>query len=164
MVQHPKILIDGYNLILRFEGVDASKPFELEKARNKLLTKLASYLSMKKVALTVVFDGADVGVSPRSQVKNGVRIIFSQPPVSADEYIKKIVQKESHRKRLTVVTSDRAVSDFAKTAGCQTLSSEAFHRRLEKMHGEFNYDDKFNHELSDDEVNEWNSLFQKSKE
>lgn len=164
MSNNPTILLDGYNLILRYEKLNAEKPYGLEQARERLLSRLASYRSMKRVSLTVVFDGDDVGVTPRSYIKNGVQVIFSLPPTTADAVIKRIIQSQANPKNITVVTSDRAVADFATKAGCGTLSSEAFKRRLEKMIYDFNYKDKFDHKLSDEEIKEWMSLFNESEE
>jgi predicted RNA-binding protein with PIN domain len=164
MSQYPKILIDGYNLIFRFEKIKTEKPYALEKAREKLLSRLASYGRTKKISLTVVFDGDDVGVRPQSYVQNGVEIVFSQPPITADSVIKKIIQAEANPQNITVVTSDKPVADFATSAGCKTFSSESFQQKLENMVPDFNYEDKYERQLSDEEVREWVSLFNQSKD
>jgi len=159
MSNDPKILIDGYNYIFRRENIDAENRHGLEEARERLIAKLASYRRGRRVSLTVVFDGDDMGPHPHSYLKNGVKVIFSQPPSNADTVIKKIIQSESNPKNLTVVTSDRAVSDFAAQAGCATLESESFYLRLRKMTEMIDYETKFGRELSEEEVQEWISLF-----
>lgn len=159
MPNDPKILIDGYNYILRLENVDAENRHGLEEARERLIAKLASYRRERRVSLTVAFDGDDMGPHPHSYMKNGVKVIFSQPPSNADTVIKKIIQSENTPKNLTVVTSDRAVADFAKQAGCETLKSENFQLRLSKMTEIIDHESKFGRELSDEEVQEWISLF-----
>jgi len=160
MSEQHKILLDGYNLIFRIEKLASKAPHALEEARERLLAKLVSYRSTKRIAITVIFDGDESGITPSSYRKNGIAIIFSQPPMSADAVIRRMIQREENPKNLTVVTSDRAVADYAQAADCETLSSESFHQRLEKMTSDFNYEDKFNHQLRDNEVREWISLFE----
>jgi len=125
------ILVDGYNLLGIFHK-------NLEKARDGLIHRLERYCSIKGHDLTVIFDGWKEGQPYETRFRHGrVTVIYSRLGEKADSVIERIL---SERKRSwIVVSSDRAVSDFAWGMGYASVSSQEFETKLESatLRGDF---------------------------
>jgi predicted RNA-binding protein with PIN domain len=123
------LLIDGYNLLHQIPELSFLMQEDPEDARESLLEKLRTYQRIKRHKITVVFD-AWGGEEPRSEVnKKGIRVVFTAPGETADDYIKRLASKE--RERAIVVTSDRAIRSFVETQGAISISSRDFLDRVE---------------------------------
>lgn len=119
------LVIDTYN-VLQTTGV---LPPELAGIDlESLLTLIASsrYRSQK---ITLVCDGTSKG-RKRITLAQTITLKFSGPNRKADDLIVELLDKSSHRRRITVVTSDRAVAKAAKARRCATLTSQLFLEHL----------------------------------
>ncbi|HEX9654134.1 MAG TPA: NYN domain-containing protein [bacterium] len=154
-----KIIIDGYNMIHLVAELRQFLNESLERARDELIAKLKSYLLNKKVLVTVVFDGAHpTGVAPTERNRH-LEIRFSNYPFKADPLIKKLIQKEENKGALTIVTRDSEIIAFAKAEHATTIAPEEFWVRLTKRQQQNGIFDKFDRELSADELAEWKDIF-----
>lgn len=73
--------------------------------------------------ITIVFDG-QIGISfPKKTL--GVKVIFSSGE-TADDLIKRLVEKEVNKKSVYVVTDDRALGQSVKDFGAKVLSVKEF--------------------------------------
>jgi predicted RNA-binding protein with PIN domain len=114
-------LIDGNNLI--------GKIPELKKLKNnlageRLIFILQRYFVNKKVNVTIFFDGY-----PSEKIKADFEIVYSLGR-TADELIKKRIDKSARNKNLTVVSSDLEVYFYAKECGCTVIKSEEFYSNI----------------------------------
>ncbi len=126
------LIIDGYNLI----GTAHS---DLKKQRDKLIDSLIEYKKKKGHDITLVFDGWMSGSGQESHIINGgIKIIYSRIGDTADTVIKRIITKE--KKEWIVVTSDRAIADFAWHSGSIPVSSDDFYQAL--YNNEEDYDEE----------------------
>lgn len=109
-------LIDGNNLIGKDKSL--SSP---EKSRSKLGYKLEKYFSQKKAKVTLYFDGFE-----KDKLNfRGMGIKYSNSR-EADSLIRDDISSNKNKKLITVVTSDIALSSFAKKCACGVISSENF--------------------------------------
>lgn len=115
------LIIDGYNFIGRQKGLRG----DLEGKRARLIEQLTAYRRIKKLPVTVVFDGSGTGAAERS---GGIEVIFSGQGESADDVI--IRMAENFREGCTVVSSDRAVRDQVQRSGGIAIYSGEFETRL----------------------------------
>lgn len=116
------VLIDGYNLM----GVSHK---DLEKSRGGLIKRLEGYCLMKGHDLTIVFDGWKEGEPFESVIQQGmVTVIYSKRGETADAVIERVLRER--KKAWIVVSSDRAVADFAWGMGYASVSSQEFERKL----------------------------------
>ena len=100
------IIVDGYNFIGKYSGMIG----DIEEKREALINLLFEYRALKKHDITVVFDGWQNGMSVESsEIKKGVRIIFSRLGEKADDVIKRLTVKGEN---IIVVSSDREVSSL----------------------------------------------------
>jgi len=74
-------------------------------------------------SVTIVFDGQP-GIVQHSS-SSFVKVVFSQNE-SADEVIKRLTQKASHKKSLVVVTNDRELKYAVKLRGASVISVDEF--------------------------------------
>ncbi|MCX8033810.1 MAG: NYN domain-containing protein [Thermodesulfovibrio sp.] len=113
-----KILIDGYNLI----GVLHKN---MKKARDKLIENLIIYSKEKRHEITLVFDGYKEGPGKEtSEIKGGIRIIYSGAGEKADDVISRILKTEKYS--WIVITSDRDIEKTAWKENCVVIDSSIF--------------------------------------
>lgn len=121
------LVIDGYNLIGAGRGQDLG---DIEAQRESLIDTLGVYRRLRRINITVVFDGTYSGRLTGSSVnRGGVRVIFSRNGQEADEVIKGLVRDAGGG--LTVATSDRSVASYAEGNGAVVLSSAEFRNLLD---------------------------------
>lgn len=121
------IIIDGYNFIGKYSGMIG----DIEEKREALINLLFEYRALKKHDITVVFDGWQNGMpNESSEVKRGVRIVFSRLGEKADDVIKRLSVKGQN---IIVVSSDREVSSYAVNRGAVSLSCSEFEKKLTEL-------------------------------
>ncbi|MFV1951087.1 MAG: NYN domain-containing protein [Nitrospinota bacterium] len=125
-----KIVVDGYNLT---RSSHASKRLgSLEEEREYLISKLTRYQAIRRIPITVVFDGWQGGypIETRDNI-NGIKVVYSKLGEKADEVIKRMAEK--WRDSLIVITSDRGIADFVENRGAAVVSSREFEKRMETV-------------------------------
>jgi predicted RNA-binding protein with PIN domain len=125
-------LIDGNNVIGRrakgYEDWFHDKP----GARRQFLKDLARLAKVKKLRLTVVFDGAPDQSFPDGASYRGVKVFYARQGSDADTRITEMVEAEHNRKNLIVVTSDRKLTDRVRVCGVQVMRAGEFQILLDE--------------------------------
>lgn len=119
------LVIDTYN-VLYTTGV---LPPELAGIDLESLLALIANSRYRNMIITLVCDGTSKG-RKRISLPKTITLRFSGPHRKADDLIVELLDKSSHRRRITVVSSDRAVAKAAKTRRCTTLTSQLFLEHL----------------------------------
>ena len=123
------IIIDGYNLIRQSADLSRLDRQDLEMGREALLDMLVAYKRVKHHRITVVFDGTDAYSLYRQRERvGGIAVLFSRSEETADTVIKRLADREGEG--ALVVSSDRAVGDYASSRKAATMSSPEFMDRL----------------------------------
>jgi uncharacterized protein len=119
------LIVDGYNLL----GARGRVGPDLESAREVLLRDLSAYRQRKGHLITVVFDGWQQarGVERREH-RMGVEVVYSKHGERADQVIQRLAEEFGHD--CAVVSSDREVTDFAKSRGAFVMRSVEFDFKL----------------------------------
>ncbi|MFQ5735498.1 MAG: NYN domain-containing protein, partial [Thermodesulfobacteriota bacterium] len=87
----PRLIIDGYNLIASGTGGGLD---DIEERRDALIEGLSVYRRLRRVKVTVVFDGTHSGnLTGGSENRGGVRVLFSREGQEADTVIKALVRE-----------------------------------------------------------------------
>ena len=127
-----KILIDGYNLLYKDGALKNLAERSLEEAREDLLDSIAAYRT-SGMEIVVVFDGQGVLSGRRPALRPGLQVRFSRAPRTADQVILELIERETRRACLTVVTSDKKdIGRVARAEGVRWVDSETFLRRLRR--------------------------------
>jgi len=123
-------LIDGYNVInhIRLPGLRKDKKDPRHGLLEFINTKRLCGSSKNKV--TVVFDGFPKTNSGNND-RFGINVLFSQEE-SADALIKRMLDKAIGPRNIIVVSDDREIKFFARSAGAQVKGVEAFAGLLDK--------------------------------
>lgn len=112
------IIIDTYNA-LHVTGV---LPPELAVGEPEGLARLIAASRFGSEAVWLICDGVPRGASRVGRIV----IEGAGPGKSADDHIASFLDRSSAPRRLTVVTSDRAVQRKAKSRGAECVKSEEF--------------------------------------
>ena len=111
-------LIDGYNIINKWNNLIDLKDIDLEKAREDLIEELAEYKSLSGEDITVVFDAYNQDrVKETEFEKYGIKIVFTKRFQTADTYIERELSKKKTYHNVKVVTDDGAIQTQATTKG-----------------------------------------------
>lgn len=94
----------------------------------KLCQWISSSTQMGKV--TLVIDGRAKPDEPSENEFPGIRIVYSGAGISADQVIGQMVEVSGNKKKITVVTNDRAVTLHARRNFANAMSCEAFLSQL----------------------------------
>ena len=125
-------LIDGNNVIgQRGRGYESWWE-DKTAARRQLLQDLAVLARVKKLKLTVVFDGAPDARFPDDTRYRGIRILYAAPGSDADARIVDYAENEKQKRALTVVTSDNQLAARVRVCGVQVMRAGAFRRLMEE--------------------------------
>ena len=119
-------IIDGYNVIKQVTFLTGKK---LKTGREGLLRLIETYKPQgsSRNEVTVVFDGRAEISSLHPQTSVGV--IFSKGE-SADEKIKKMVEKSSNPRRIVVVSDDKQITYYCRAHGAKIKSVQEFLGRI----------------------------------
>lgn len=121
------LIVDGYNVTKT-----GYPELPLADQRERLAHQLASLSARTGAEVTVVFDGADVLAVPAAGPR-GVRVLFSDPGVQADDVIRALVDAEPQGRQLVVATSDREVVDSVRRRGARSVASAILLERLQRV-------------------------------
>lgn len=154
------IIVDGYNLIHRSAALRPGPERTLRQAREKLVNLLSWAMGSGDAKFIVVFDGAGARNSDESQGRVEVR--YSQPPRSADEVIRELVEEQMRRiERITVVTADLEVARHARAMGADVSLSDLFLASVMGPVSPENPEQPVT--LSKKEIEEWAEIFRQGR-
>ncbi|TWP48942.1 RNA-binding protein [Lentzea tibetensis] len=121
------LVVDGYNVTKT-----GYPELSLSDQRDRLVHQLAVLAARTGAEVTLVFDGAGVVAVPAAAPR-GVRVLFSDPGVLADDVIRALVTAEPEGRPVIVVTSDRAVADSVRRRGAHPVPSAVLLARLGRV-------------------------------
>lgn len=143
------ILIDGYNLIRQSGVFRRYDRTSLEAGRNALTHSLAAYKKQTGHRVTVVFDAREGGFLTEERDRyGGIGVLYSRKGETADDLIKRMI--EGRKEEFVVVTSDRAIADFASRRGVAAIASPVFESRLQQAQTGRNGDQRFEKDEPDE--------------
>ena len=149
-------LIDGNNVIgQRGKGYEAwfsDKP----GSRRRLLQDLARLARVKKLRLTVVFDGAPDAAFPDGASFRSIKVFYARQNSDADTRIIEIAEAERNKKNLTVVTSDGKLAARVRVCGVKVMRSGEFRRMMEDAAETATGNDRM---VAEEETDEWLRYF-----
>ena len=126
------ILIDGYNLIRKYQPLFRVEKADFSQGREKLLEWLSQYRQKIPNPVTVVFDGGQGGALVEGRdIYKGIKILYSPRGQTADDIIKRIAKREGEK--TLVVTSDQELGSFCRFFKTGWIRSEDFAHRIQEQ-------------------------------
>lgn len=117
--------MDGNNVIGHEKRLPSADP----ESRQALVRALCALARRTRKGVTVVFDGGAPAGGTQSTVLGGVRVLYAgadRSAMSADDRILAIVAASHSPADLTVVTSDSALGNRARSLGATILPCHKF--------------------------------------
>lgn len=103
------LVVDGYNIIFAWPEFEKFKDTDLAHARCGLVSILANHSPLTGQKIYVVFDAHRVsGFTERTEIIDGIEVIYTQMGETADTYIESMVGKLLKKGIVYVATSDWA--------------------------------------------------------
>ncbi len=122
-----KYLIDGNNLIGKIPSLAKLQQKDKQAARAKTAFLIDRFFSSRKADVFLHFDGF-----PGEKINTAkIKVIYSEN-TTADERIKKQIEKENNKRNLIIVSSDGNIKQFAKVCSCDIITCEEFGKDLFK--------------------------------
>ena len=121
-------VIDGNNLLGSWGG-----PQGKDDRRAEVVRRVAAFCRARGAKATLVFDGHPLRPDMEAQDLGPLRLRVPPPGVDADTVIRELIDTAPRAAELVVVTSDKALYSYAKTAGASVLRAHewnALERRL----------------------------------
>ncbi|WP_344072264.1 NYN domain-containing protein, partial [Prauserella alba] len=118
------VVVDGYNVTKT-----GYPDLPLAEQRSRLVGQLGALQARVGAEVTVVFDGAGVTSVPAANPR-GVRVLFSEPGVLADDVIRDLVAAEPHGRPVIVATSDQEIVTAVRRSGAHAVPSDVLLTRL----------------------------------
>jgi len=114
-------LIDTYNLLHAAIGMGGP-------LRDMTVRKLCQYLAASPAAVkaTLVLDGRPKPDEPSANEFPDIPLVYSGAGVTADTVIGQTIERSGKRKKITVVSNDRAVVLHARRLFANAMSCERF--------------------------------------
>jgi predicted RNA-binding protein with PIN domain len=124
-------IIDGNNLI----GSSPDIPLEDPAARRKIIEIVRKFQENKKNSVIIVFDGEpDDAAVYRQPLTEKFTVVYPGFGDSADDEIKRILNRYNYFKDVVLVTSDRELRDYARKKGARIINSIEFHYELKRYY------------------------------
>ncbi|MCM8783978.1 MAG: NYN domain-containing protein [Candidatus Omnitrophica bacterium] len=125
-------IIDGYNLMKQVPYILKKKAFRDREGFIRFIDE-ERLCGSKNNKITVVFDGREdvFGLSTYSTIE----VIFTKRE-TADEKIKRLIEKSLYKNILVVISDDNEIKYFAKSQGVRVMGAEDF---LSKMKNKKNF-------------------------
>ena len=127
------ILIDGYNLAYASPGIRAALLADKQKGRERLIDLLRRYKKISGARITEVFDSGEDSPREKDAPASGITVIYSRPPLNADEELRKMLNAASDRGNILLVSGDRAVAHSAKRRNIASISSSEFLLKVQQL-------------------------------
>ena len=158
-------LIDGNNVIGGRVGWHRDK----DGSRRQLLRDLSRLARVRKLRLTVVFDGAPDNAFPDGSVHRGVKVFYARRGSDADTRIVEMAEAERNKKNLVVVTSDGKLTARVRVCGVRVMRAGEFRQMLdeaseERGQQEGNVKGSGEPTVREDEMSQWMRYFGASPE
>jgi predicted RNA-binding protein with PIN domain len=118
-------IIDGNNLIGKDKLLNQIQKKNKQQSREKLAFMLGRYFSRRKASVSLHFDGFENDAIKVSAIK----IIYSGSS-TADEKIKREIERSKNPKNVILITSDSNLAEFGRVCSCLVIKSEEFASQL----------------------------------
>ncbi|MCB9893072.1 MAG: NYN domain-containing protein [Planctomycetes bacterium] len=124
-------VVDGYNLLHALKKLPGALPADFGRARARVVELFSHLCKREGGKARVFFDGTPGELGAGDLAYPHVKVQFcGAGRESADEAVRDYVENSNQPRRLTVISSDLAVTKACKLAGTKILSSQAMANKL----------------------------------
>ena len=118
------IIVDGYNMIFAWEELAELAKDDISAARDRLISLLSDYASLRGTEVMLVFDGYKVKENPGLGTSEGsIKVAYTKEGETADAYIERMAREIGKNYSVRVASSDGMVQLFALRLGLLRMSA-----------------------------------------
>ncbi|MBK9098985.1 MAG: NYN domain-containing protein [bacterium] len=144
-------IIDGNNLLGKERSLSQLQKKNKQQSREKLAFILSRFFAKKKAAVSLHFDGHE-----REAIKvSNIKIIYSGN-YSADDNIKREIEKSKNPRNIILITSDTNLMEFGRVCSSKVIKSEEFVKHIKQSNTDIEERIKSG---ADTDVEEFKKLF-----
>ncbi len=127
------LIVDGYNIIFAWDDLRDLSKINIDAARDALKDTLCNYRGYRGIRLVLVFDAYKVrGGAGRTEMYNGIEVVYTREDETADAYIERTVHKIRDAYRVTVATSDGLEQQTVLSLGALRMSARELKEDIER--------------------------------
>ncbi|MBI3211193.1 MAG: NYN domain-containing protein [Simkania negevensis] len=117
-------IIDGYNLFFNI----AKEIDPLEENREEFIKTLNDEIQKRSLSVLIVFDSSygKAYSFPPKKILSALEVVFSPRDLSADQYILEWISFQESPKQITLITSDKKLSQKASYMGVKLQTIKEF--------------------------------------
>lgn len=131
------LVVDGYNIIFAWPEFEKIKDTDLAHARSRLVSILANHSPLSGQKIYVVFDAHLVkGSVQRTEVIDGIEVIYTQTGETADTFIESMVGELLKKGIVHVATSDCAEQGIVFGRGAYRVTPGELRANINKTKNE----------------------------
>lgn len=131
------LIVDSYNIIHAWPELEKLKESSLEHARSRLVEILVNYAAFSGEHVVVVFDAHQVKhVGERTEVVQGVEVIYTSEGETADAVIEKLAGELSRRGTVYVATYDWAEQRMIFSRGACRITPKELLKKIRLLEEE----------------------------
>ncbi|GEM_PF-474492 len=124
------IIIDGSNYL----GSVVPELLRDPEGRMSLARRLLAFAHHTRNRVHLVFDGrTSDALAALTRDDDRLRLHIPREGESADDVILELIDRPKDRRRLVLVSNDRALRDYAREAGASSLACREFEARLKDV-------------------------------
>ena len=125
------LIIDGYNIMHALPVREEWSGRSFQDRRASFLDSLKGYAVGRSHRITVVFDGAKGGdAQGGAETYAGIQVLYSARGVEADQVLRDIIERAASPEDVLLVTSDKSVSEYARSLGASVARADELIRKL----------------------------------
>ena len=131
------LIIDGYNVIFAWEGLNRISQTDISLARKQLMNILSNYAGFKKAELAIVFDAYRVKDNPGEHFAfHNIRVAYTKESETADMFIEKLTEQIGKNYSVRVVTSDNLIQLSSFRSGVLRMSAKEFEKEVSQANSQ----------------------------
>ena len=126
------IIVDGYNMIFAWEELKELAKDDISAARDRLISLLSDYASVRGTDVMLVFDGYKVpGNAGQGAQEGGIGVAYTKEGETADAYIERMSREIGKNYSVRVASSDGMVQLFALRLGLLRMSAPELYAEVQ---------------------------------
>ena len=128
------LIVDGYNIIFAWEGLNKLAKSDIAAARKKLMDILSNYCAYKKNEVILVFDGYKLKGNAGERFNyHSLRVAYTKENETADMFIERLIFEIGKNYSVRVATGDGMIQLASTRTGTLRMTARELEAEVENV-------------------------------
>ena len=128
------LIVDGYNIIFAWEGLNKLAKSDIAAARKKLMDILSNYCAYKKNEVILVFDGYKLKGNAGERFNyHSLRVAYTKENETADMFIERLIFEIGKNYSVRVATGDGMIQLASTRTGTLRMTARELEAEVESV-------------------------------